>query len=113
MRTIEREIIDALHSNRTKGERRFSRRDRVEYTESGASYTLWNTIVAIYDRDEKTITIYSGGYHTVTTKSRINAILRGFNIPAGVYQKDFQWHIEGEHAGEYRDGITFNIERPV
>ena len=113
MRAIEREIIEALKGNGMSGDRVLSMRDMVEYTERKASYVLWSTVVAVYDKENKTITIDSGGYRSVTTKGRINAILRGFNIPAGVYQKDFKWYIDGEHAGEYRDGIVFNIERPI
>jgi hypothetical protein len=48
------------------------------------------------------VTLNDGGWQTVTTKSRLNAIAQAFNV-SGVYQKKFSWYLddgtpfEGEH----------------
>lgn len=44
-----------------------------------------NTNVVIF-HDDGRVTLHSGGYHTVTTKERINRFVDG-----RVFQKDFDW----------------------
>ena len=40
------------------------------------------------------IRLFDGGYQTTTTKSRLNAILKGCGLPGeGVFQKNFNWFI--------------------
>ena len=40
------------------------------------------------------IQLFDGGWQTVTTKSRLNAILSAFGLPGeGVFQKNFQWFV--------------------
>ena len=49
------------------------------------------------------IKLSSCGWQTVTTKSRLNAILDTFLSGIGVYQKDFIWYINDR---EFFDGYT-------
>ena len=49
------------------------------------------------------IKLSSCGWQTVTTKSRLNAILDTFLNGIGVYQKDFIWYINDR---EFFDGYT-------
>ncbi len=51
------------------------------------------------------ITLSSCGWETVTTKSRLNAILDTFLSGIGIYQKDFVWYI-GEDL--FFDGYVIN-----
>ncbi len=51
------------------------------------------TIVTITDNS---IALNAGGWHTVTTKQRINAILSQYRLPYHILQKDFTWYINGE-----------------
>ena len=58
------------------------------------------TIVSLYATDivdigtsDNTITLNTGGWNTVTTKERMNAVLSAFDSPYRVYQRDFQWHV--------------------
>jgi len=44
--------------------------------------------------------LYSGGYRTATTKSRINEY-----SPAKIYQKKFQWFIGDK---QFLDGVRVN-----
>ena len=40
------------------------------------------------------MTIFDGGYQSVTTKSRLNALCQEFCIAGeGVFQKDFLWYV--------------------
>ena len=54
------------------------------------------------------LTIFDGGYQSVTTKSRLNALINEFcnAVTDGVFQKNFQWfvsdnNITKEFTGEY------------
>ena len=61
---------------------------------------LHNTQVVKYYPD-KTL-LFSGGWHTVTTKQRINEYSN-----AGLYQKDFCWYIDIDgKAVDFFDGIA-------
>lgn len=83
-----------------------------KYIEDGAlTVTLYSTdIFSInYRYNKKIITLNSGGYRTVTTKSRINQFLSGFGY--SVYQKNYKWYIDNgtdEHI-EFVDGIEIII----
>lgn len=39
------------------------------------------------------IELYTCGYHTATTKSRLNAILEVHGNGARIYQKDYEWFV--------------------
>ena len=40
------------------------------------------------------LTIFDGGYQSVTTKSRLNALCQEFCVAGeGVFQKDFAWYV--------------------
>jgi hypothetical protein len=47
----------------------------------------------IAEVSDNSITLFDGGWRTVTTKSRLNAILRTFGDGDGVYQKKGTWFI--------------------
>lgn len=55
-----------------------------------------------------TITLNSGGYHTTTTKRRLNEIARlgqdGYESVFSVHQKDFNWFVNGDTP--FEDGMT-------
>jgi hypothetical protein len=54
--------------------------------------------------DDETCTLHTGGYHTVTTKSRINDF-----SPARVYQRNFNWYIMVRcetKPQSFHDGMT-------
>ena len=51
------------------------------------------------------IKLSSCGWQTVTTKSRLNAILDTFLSGIGVYQKNFEWFIGGD---DFFDGYTIH-----
>ncbi len=51
------------------------------------------------------IKLSSCGWQTVTTKSRLNAILDTFLYGLGVFQKDFEWYIGDD---KFFDGYTIH-----
>ncbi len=52
---------------------------------------LHGNLIAAISKDS--ITIYDGGWQTVTTKSRLNAILDEVIPGTKVIQRDFKWYI--------------------
>ena len=65
----------------------------VEYnsnTDCSAVY-LHNNRIATYDHNNEALKLSSCGWQSVTTKSRLNAILSEIFVGACVYQKAFDW----------------------
>ena len=64
----------------------------------------------IAEVDDLSVTVFDGGWQTVTTKSRLNAIIDEFCNPLtdGVYQENYQWFIrDNEQVHEFENGYTF------
>jgi len=54
---------------------------------------LHNNLIAIVTDDD--MQIFDGGYQSVTTKSRLNALCSEFCVDGEcVYQKNFQWYVD-------------------
>lgn len=110
MKLIEQRIIHEL-KNLSLSDfeiHRLSSRDSVFRLASNiVSYELHDTKVFdfVYKRYTNIpieVIIRTDGWLTNTTKSRINAILEGFNIPFKVNQKDFVWY--------WQDGVSVRRE---
>ena len=90
MRKIEKQMCAAVQSNINWT----SANTTVTFdAESGIStvYLHGNKIAEVSDND---MTIFDGGYQSVTTKSRLNALCSEFCITGeGVFQKDFNWYV--------------------
>jgi hypothetical protein len=98
MRVIDSKI-STLISRGLKGEafdRRLSKRDRVVSDGNGkVRVILWNTEIATFDAQVDEITVKSGSYQTVTTKSRINAMLYGWaKGNPSISQRKWVWYID-------------------
>ena len=78
MRVIDKKI-SAMISEGLNGktfDRKITMRDRVVSNGEGqVSVFLWGTEIASFDSQANEIVVKSGGYQTVTTKSRMNALL--------------------------------------
>ena len=60
-------------------------------TNTSSVYLHGNLIATVTDND---MTIYDGGWQSVTTKSRLNALCQEFCVKGeGVFQKDFAWYV--------------------
>ena len=60
---------------------------------------------------ESFIKLYDGGWQSVTTKSRLNAILKANGADDGIYQKDFQWYIwngKEQKSEEFYNGMILS-----
>ena len=91
MRKIETQMNSAIRSRRDWK----SGNTRVEITEENKAivYLHGNKIAEV---DETNVRLFDGGgYQTVTTKSRLNAICYEFLSPFfGVFQKNWNWFVK-------------------
>ena len=58
-----------------------------------STVVLHRTAIAVYDHNTQALKLNSGGYTTVTTKSRLNAILDELITGARVFQHKFNWYL--------------------
>jgi len=90
MRKIESQMCAAIHSNIDWQNANTS----VHFDpETGVSVVRLhgNKIAEVSDND---MTIFDGGYQSITTKSRLNALCNEFCVDGErVFQKDFQWYV--------------------
>tara|TARA_B100000524_G_scaffold7585_1_gene4741 strand:+ start:68 stop:415 length:348 start_codon:yes stop_codon:yes gene_type:complete len=90
MRKIESQMCQAIQSNIDWK----SGNTSVHFdSETGVSIVRLhgNKIATVSDDD---MTIFDGGWQSVTTKSRLNALCNEFCITGeGVFQKDFAWYV--------------------
>ena len=97
MRVIDNKI-SALILKGLEGEafdRKLSKRDRVVSDGTGkVSVFLWKTEIAEFDPYVNEIIVKDGGYQTVTTKSRINALLYGWaRHNPSISQRNWVWYL--------------------
>ncbi len=71
--------------------------------------------IATYDHATQSLKISSCGWETVTTKSRLNAILNEvFGFGAGIFQKQFNWFLSfGGQTVDFFDGMILLNSREV
>lgn len=111
MRKVEAQAIQAIreltHRAEFKGRLFKSGNTEVWQEHKGIAHTpgyervitvqLHGNEIARFYPDEDTFEISDAGWRTVTTKSRINALLGVFNPGAGrVYSEKFDWKLNGE-----------------
>ena len=68
---------------------------RVEFNDSTncSSVFLHGPQIATFDHNLKAVKISSCGWQTVTTKSRLNAILSEVKYGCSVFQKQWNWYV--------------------
>ena len=98
MRVIDSKI-SAMITKGLKGakfDRKLSKRDRVVSDGTGkVSVFLWKTEIAEFDPYVNEIIVKDGGHQTVTTKSRINAMLSEWaQGNPGISQRKWVWYID-------------------
>ena len=98
MRVIDNKISAMILKglNKEKFDRKLSKRDRVVSDGHGkVRVILWNTEIAVLDAQTDEIIVKSGGFQTVTTKSRMNALLYGWarNNPS-ISQRNWVWYLD-------------------
>ena len=67
----------------------------VEYNSNTdcSTIVLHRTAIAVYDHNTQALKLNTGGWHSVTTKSRLNAILSELKCGFRVFQKNFDWYL--------------------
>ena len=67
--------------------------------------------IATYNHVTKELALFDGGWQTVTTKSRLNALCNEFATGFGVFQKNWDWFVsdfQNKTIKPFVDGITVN-----
>ena len=71
-----------------------------------STVVLHRTAIAVYDHNTQALKLNTGGWYSVTTKSRLNAILQELIAGARVYQKAFDWYLSYNNATyDFWDGM--------
>ena len=71
---------------------------KVEYNSNTncSTIVLHRTAIAVYDHNTQALKLNTGGYTTVTTKSRLNAILQEVKTGCSVFQRKFIWYLRND-----------------
>ena len=97
MRKIESQMIQAVINGRDFK----SGNTTVDVTDRGIIIRLHGNKIAQVDHESQVMWITDAGWQTVTTKSRLNALLSGVAGRGGIRQKNFTWYLNrGYHTIE-------------
>ena len=69
--------------------------------------------IATYDHVNKELSLFDGGWQSVTTKSRLNALCDEFATGFSVFQKNWNWFVgdfQNKTIKDFVDGITVNYD---
>ena len=103
MRKIETQMIKAIENNLDW----HSANTVVEYINGISVVKLHGHKIA--EIGDSFIRLFDGGYQTTTTKSRLNAILKGCGNLEHVYQKNFNWFISTKYGDvPFLSGMLLN-----
>jgi len=107
MRKIETQMCSAVHNSKNWSNSNttvsFNEEDNISIVRLHG-----NKIAEVGD---DYMTIFDGGYQSVTTKSRLNALINEFcnAFTDGVFQKNYQWFITDNNVTkEFRNGYVFS-----
>ena len=112
MRKIESQMNAAISESKDWK----SANTEVENIDGVSKVYLHGSLIA--EVDDKGIKLYDGGYQSVTTKSRLNAILSEHGIAGeGIFQKQYQWFIRLYNGTEFfttefRNGMRLGTLAP-
>ena len=99
MRKIEQDMNTAIRYRRNFSKantsvRCFKNRDGIT---TEMDVFLHGNHIASLDTATHKLTIKDGGWQSVTTKSRLNALLDEFVPSMGVFQKNWDWYFSGNN----------------
>ena len=89
MRKIEAQMVNAIRNGQN-----WRLANTEVSTKDGVSLVyLHNNLIAKVTSFG--VSLFDGGWQSVTTKSRLNAIINGLmdGVKFGVFQRDFQWYV--------------------
>lgn len=91
MKAIEQEMLDAVNAQREW--RKGNTSTHVNKYDNYVIVRLYGKLIAVISPDE--VDLRDGGWQSVTTKSRLNAIASHFGLPL-IHHKDKIWYIGDE-----------------
>ena len=95
MRQIERDMNRAIRHRKNMSKQNTSVRCYREEIEVRLHCNLIGTV----DTASNQLRIFDGGWQTVTTKSRLNALMDEFAPCMGIFQKDWVWYLSDRLTG--------------
>lgn len=98
MRAIEEKIIGTIKAGKA-GSYRLSCRDSVVITENDVRVYLWDNL--IFCKSGDAIRLSSCGWQSVTTKSRLNALLAEYGL--SIVQKNWSWSLVSSLSFKYQN----------
>ena len=108
MRKLEREMNQAI-----RGQRNWAGSNTTVFTDDAGLYStvyLHGNKIASYSHVTRDLEILDGGWQTVTTKSRLNALLDEFDYGSWVFQKNWNWFLarnfNPSHKVDFTSGMT-------
>ena len=109
MRQIEKQMNFALSNKGNWSNSNTS----VSYhpSENLSEVRLHGNLIAWFDHTKQLLAISSAGWHTNTTKSRLNALLYEINTGVRVFQKNYDWFVTdftGKRIVDFYDGLLVN-----
>ena len=108
MRLIEKQMNFALSNKANWGKSN----TQVVYNESTdcSSVYLHGHQIATLDHNNQALKLSSCGYQTVTTKSRLNAILDEIDYGCKVFQKQWNWYFKSNNnkTVDFMDGMILS-----
>jgi len=107
MRKIEQQMNSALLRRANWA----SSNTTVQYNEltNCSQVFLHGHQIATLDHHTNALKLSSCGWHTVTTKSRLNALLSEFKYGCRVFQKNFDWYLSTvNQTVDFWDGMILS-----
>ena len=108
MRKIETQMNQAI-----RGQRNWAGSNTTVFTDDAGLYStvyLHGNHIATYSHVDRSLSLLDGGWQTVTTKSRLNALLDEFNYGSWVFQKNWQWffarNFNPSHKVDFTSGMV-------
>ena len=95
MRKIEQDMNRAIRYRQTMSKQNTSVRCYREEIE----VRLHGNLIGTVDTASNQLRIFDGGWQTVTTKSRLNALCDEFATGMGIFQKDWVWYVSDRLTG--------------
>ena len=100
MRKIEQEMNAAIRYRRNFSKANTSVRCfKTNGITTDVDVFLHGNHIASLDTASNQLTIKDGGWQSVTTKSRLNALLDEFAPSMGIFQKDWVWYLSDRLTG--------------
>ena len=100
MRKIEMEMNSAIRYRRNFSKANTSVRCfKTNGITTDVDVFLHGNHIASLDTATNQLTIKDGGWQSVTTKSRLNALLDEFVPSMGIFQKDWVWYLSDRLSG--------------